>query len=56
MINDLYYEEALEECQELKDALAELVKCCEMNTGAEPSVSCYHRALSKAKTLLDEGE
>ena len=33
-------------------ALAQLVYCCENNTGNEPSLSCYQRALDEAKYIL----
>ena len=32
--------------------LKQLVSACENNTGNEPSLSCYHYALDKAKTFL----
>lgn len=37
----------------LEIALKNLVWCCENNTGNEPSLSCYHRALGEAKNLID---
>lgn len=37
----------------LEAALKNLVWSCENNTGNEPSVSCYHRALDEAKNLIE---
>lgn len=37
----------------LEIALKNLVWCCENNTGNEPSLSCYYRALDEAKNLIE---
>ena len=40
------------ECHTIEQALKNLVNACENNTGNEPSLSCYYRAVDDAKRLL----
>jgi len=39
-----------------KEALKDLVNFCELNTGCEPSLSCYQRAIDDAKRVLADME
>jgi len=41
---------------ELEQALASLVWAVEHNTGREPSISCYERAIDEAKALIGDKE
>lgn len=40
------------ECHTIEQALKNLVNACENNTGNEPSLSCYYRAVDDAKRVL----
>lgn len=40
---------------ELEAELGRLVYACENNTGFEPSISCYYRAIDEAKETLEKG-
>jgi len=40
------------ECHTIEQALKNLINACENNTGNEPSLSCYYRAVDDAKRVL----
>ena len=39
----------------LKFAITHIIDCDKINTGREPSISCFHRSLDEAAALVDEG-
>ena len=43
-----------QENQRLREALMSVIQCDKINTGCEPSISCFHRSIDEAKQLLTE--
>ena len=53
-INEVAMQLLIDENKALKWKIADLKRCDEINTGCEPSLSCFNRALDELFLLVDD--